>query len=168
VLTKDVLHMGEGTYGALMSSIGVGSLLGALVMSVLSRGGPRTQVITVCSIAVSILLVLNGLSHSVVLTGVLLAALGFCSILQMTNSNSLLQLQAKDEYRARVMSVYSFVFAGSTPVGNLFTGTLAGKFGADSAFIIAGLCCLLPCLVILYAYRSGKTAPIAEPERRQA
>lgn len=154
VLTRDVLHMGERTYGALMSCVGVGSLIGALVMSLFSKGGPRRQILKVSSLAVSVLLGLNGLTHSPLLLGTLLAATGCGSILLMTNSNSLLQLQARDEYRARVMSVYSFVFAGSTPVGNMITGSLANNFGADSAFLITGLLSLVPCAAIIFMFYS--------------
>jgi predicted MFS family arabinose efflux permease len=154
VLTRNVLHLGERTYGALMSAVGAGSLLGAIVMSMNSKRGPRMTVIAVSSVSVSILLGLNGLLHSPVLLSLMLAATGFGSILLMTNSNSMLQLRSSDEYRARILSVYAFVFAGSTPLGNVVTGSLAGRFGADYAFVFSGLLSLVGCLVILMLYRN--------------
>ena len=37
------------------------------------------------------------------------------------------------------MSVYSLVFAGATPIGNMFAGVTSEKFGAGGAFILSGI-----------------------------
>jgi MFS family permease len=39
-----------------------------------------------------------------------------------------------DELRGRVMSIYSFSFAGLFPFGSLLAGWLASQFGVDDAF----------------------------------
>ncbi|TVY11050.1 MFS transporter [Paenibacillus cremeus] len=155
--TRDVLHLQERTYGAMMSCLGVGSLIGALLTSIRSKKGPKLAVSMICSIVISFILCLNGLSGSPYTLGLALAATGFFNITFSTNSNSLLQMHAKDEYRARVMSVYALVFAGSTPVGNLFTGYVASKFGANGAYIWCGVLCFVASVLILAIYRgSGK------------
>lgn len=159
VFTKDVLHMQEKTYGLMMSCLGAGSLIGALTMSFRSKKGPRLSLIIVCCILISVFLLLNGMTGSVYMFGLLLALQGFCNILFATNCNSSLQIHSKDEYRARVMSVYSLVFAGSTPVGNLFAGYAADHYGANGAFFLCGLFCLIPCLVIILAFRKKTNEP---------
>ncbi|MFH5181715.1 MFS transporter [Paenibacillus sp. TAB 01] len=153
VFTRDVLHLKEQTYGVLMSCLGVGSLIGALTMSLRSKTGPKMAVSITCSLLLSVVLILNGLATSPYVTGVLLAINGLCNILFATTCNSTLQMYSKDEYRSRVMSIYSLVFAGSTPVGSLFTGSIANHFGANGAFIACGLMCLIPCSVIILLYR---------------
>lgn len=159
VFTKDVLHMQEKTYGLMMSCLGVGSLIGALTMSFRSKKGPRLSLIIACCILISVFLLLNGMTGSVYMFGLLLALQGFCNILFATNCNSSLQIHSKDEYRARVMSVYSLVFAGSTPVGNLFAGYAADHYGANGAFFLCGLFCLIPCLIIILAFRNKANEP---------
>ncbi|WP_029191360.1 MFS transporter [Paenibacillus elgii] len=159
VFTKDVLHMQEKTYGLMMSCLGAGSLLGALMMSFRSKKGPRLSVIIACCLLISVFLLLNGMAGSVYTFGLLLALQGFCNILFSTNCNSSLQIHSKEEYRARVMSVYSLVFAGSTPVGNLFAGYAADHYGANGAFFLCGLFCLIPCLIIIIAYRKKAGEP---------
>ncbi|MNY42259.1 Major Facilitator Superfamily protein [compost metagenome] len=62
---------------------------------------------------------------------------------------------AKDEYRARVMSVYALVFAGSTPIGSLFSGFVADRFGANGAFVACGVLTGLLCLFITWKYKSS-------------
>ncbi|GAA4846302.1 MFS transporter [Paenibacillus vulneris] len=157
VFTKGVLHMEERTYGMLMSCLGVGSLIGALTVSLRSKSGPKMKVIAAASILIGIFLCITGWTSSPYLTGLFLACTGVCNILFATNCNSSLQIHSKDEYRARVMSVYSLVFAGSTPVGNLFAGYMADRFGADGAFIACGLLCLIPCAIILFLFRKKKS-----------
>jgi predicted MFS family arabinose efflux permease len=153
VFTRNVLHMGETTYGTLMSCLGVGSFIGALTMSFRSKQGPRLTISIVCSLLVSLCLIFNGLSSSVWLVGLLLAMTGFFNIMFATNSNSALQMYAKEEYRARVMSVYSLVFAGSTPIGNLFAGYVADRYGANGAFVSCGALCAILCLLIIWKYK---------------
>lgn len=157
VFTKNVLHMGETTYGTLMSCLGVGSLAGALTMSFRSKQGPKLKVSMLASCMVAICLILNGLSGSVWVCGTLLTFTGFFNILFATNSNSALQMYAKDEYRARVMSVYALVFAGSTPIGSLFSGFIADRFGANGAFVACGVLTGLLCLFITWKYKSSIT-----------
>lgn len=167
VFTKDVLHLKEQTYGVLMSCLGVGSLIGALIMSLRSKTGPKMAVSIVCSILISIFLILNGFATSPYVTGILLALNGTCNILFATTCNSTLQMYAKDEYRSRVMSIYSLVFAGSTPIGSLFTGSVASHFGANGAFIACGLLCLIPCSIIILLYRR-KPDSSGDPAGHQA
>jgi MFS family permease len=165
VFTKNVLHMGETTYGTLMSCLGVGSLAGALTMSFRSKRGPKLKLSMAASCMVAICLILNGLSGSVWVCGTLLAFTGFFNILFATNSNSALQMYAKDEYRARVMSVYSLVFAGSTPIGSLFSGFIADRFGANGAFVACGVLTGLLCLFITWKYKSSlSTQSLKEQE----
>jgi predicted MFS family arabinose efflux permease len=157
VFTKNVLHMEEKTYGLLMSCLGAGSLIGALIVSFRSRKGPKISTSIIFSILVSLMLGVNGLTHSALLSGIILVGTGICNILFATNANSTLQFHSKDEYRARVMSVYALVFAGSTPVGNLFAGYIADRTGANGAFLWSGLLCIVPCLLVIWIYRKKKT-----------
>jgi len=153
VFTKNVLHMNETTYGTLMSCLGIGSFAGALTMSFRSKYGPKMIISIIGSLVVSVCLILNGLSSSVWMVGLVLVVNGFFNIVFATNSNSNLQMNTKEEYRARVMSVYSLVFAGSTPIGNLFAGYVADRYGANGAFISNGVLTLVLCLLIIWKFR---------------
>jgi predicted MFS family arabinose efflux permease len=152
VFTKDILHMDEKTYGLLMSCLGLGSLIGAIAVSFRSRMGPKLSTTIIFSLLFSLMLGLNGLVSSPLLAAIILIATGVCSILFGTNTNSTLQFHSKDEYRARVMSVYTLVFAGSTPIGNLVAGYTADRLGVSGAYLWSGLLCLVPCLLIIVIY----------------
>ena len=80
------------------------------------------------------------LSQLYVLSLVLIAAVGFTQITFSATANTTLQTVTPDHLRGRVMSVYMLVFAGSVPLGNLFTGGLAHLYGAPIALLAgAGL-----------------------------
>jgi MFS family permease len=68
--------------------------------------------------------------------------MGFAGVSFSTAANTLLQLRVPDELRGRVMSVYSLLFMGSTPVGGLFIGATAHSFGVPDALLICAAVCL--------------------------
>ena len=54
-------------------------------------------------------------------------------------ANTMLQLQAPDRLRGRVMGFYSFVVLGMAPLGSLQAGWLAERFGVRVAVASGGV-----------------------------
>ena len=71
-----------------------------------------------------------------------MAAVGVGTILMAATANTVIQLTVPDELRGRVMSVYTTVFAGSTPIGGLLMGWIAAQAGVGEAFVVGGLACI--------------------------
>jgi len=149
VFTKNVLHQEEYVYGFLMSSLGAGSFLGALMVSLNSKSGPKANVLLGSAVVVSINLMLISFTKMYYYTGVILIVTGIFNIWFSTTANSILQINAKDEFRGRVMSVYSLVFAGATPIGNMFAGFAADRFGAHMAFLLTGALTLISIVLLM-------------------
>ena len=68
---------------------------------------------------------------------------GLCGGVAMTMSRTVMQEQAPENQRARMMSFYSFSFIGAGPVGALVSGFLVDLLGASMALIISSVCMLL-------------------------
>ncbi|AFQ43250.1 MFS transporter [Desulfosporosinus meridiei] len=153
VFTKNVLHQEEYVYGILMSSLGIGSFIGALMVSLNSKSGPKANVLVGSSVAISICLMIISLTKVYYYSGFLLIVTGIFNIWFSTTANSTLQIHAKDEYRGRVMSVYSLVFAGATPLGNMFAGYIADRLGAQTAFFLTGALCLSSILLLTTIFK---------------
>lgn len=160
VFTRQTLHMDATVYGLLMASLGFGSLIGALTVSVKGKKGPKPYILLISSIMVAIGLMLTGLSKAYYITAISLALTGVFNIFFSTTANSTLQINSSDEYRSRVMSVYSLLFAGTAPIGNLLSGGISDKYSASMAFILCGLSVFIFTSCINLAFR--KKTKLAE------
>jgi MFS family permease len=125
-----VLHGGARGLGILMGATGVGALLGALTLAA-RRGvkGLGKWVALSCG-GFAISLMLFAASRRFWLSAALLLPVGFCMMLQMASSNTLIQAMVPDRLRGRVMAVYSMMFMGMAPFGALLGGALADHLGA--------------------------------------
>jgi len=54
-------------------------------------------------------------------------------------ANTVIQLTVPDELRGRVISVYTTVFVGTTPIGGLLTGAIASVAGVPAAIAVGGI-----------------------------
>lgn len=64
-------------------------------------------------------------------------------ITQLATVNTMLQNDVPDELRGRVMSLYTLVFLGFIPIGNLIVGTLAHYLGTPHAVALSASLCII-------------------------
>ncbi len=138
-LARDVLHTDAAGYGFLMAASGVGSLISALSLAVAGR--PHPSLIAIGAFVLGLAEVGTGLVHSYPLAVVLMFAVGLGGIAMAATANTVIQLAVPDGLRGRVMSVYTTVFAGSTPIGGLLMGGLADTAGVEVSLVVAGALC---------------------------
>jgi len=70
------------------------------------------------------------------LTLLALVAMGVFSVTYQAVTNTALQLNSDEEYRGRVLSLYTLLFAGTTPIGGALTGWLADAWGIRDALAL--------------------------------
>ncbi len=130
IFADKILHGGARGLGILMGATGVGALLGALTLAA-KRGvyGLGRWVAVACA-GFGVSLILFSFSRNFTLSTILLLPVGFCMMLQMSSSNTLIQAMVPDELRGRVMAVYSMMFMGMGPFGAFLGGALADRLGA--------------------------------------
>ncbi len=68
----------------------------------------------------------------------LVFVLGWSLITYSATANSSLQVAAPDHLRGRVMSLHSLLNGGTSPLGNLFAGTVTDIYGASGGFLACG------------------------------
>lgn len=145
---QDVLNVGQARYGALLSANGVGALLGALtVASVGTRMNTRLLVLGGLAIF-SAMLFLLALLKSYYLALLCLAVGGWGLLLFFSTTNTLLQTNASDEMRGRVMGIWALVFGSTTPLGGLEAGLLSHYFGVRWSIAFGAGVCALAALVV--------------------
>lgn len=137
VVAQEVLRVGATGYGFLMAASGLGALTAAGLLAAVGRSEP--WVIVLGGGLLGALEVAFGFSGSFPLSLVLLYGVGLGGIAMTATANSTIQLSTPDRLRGRVLSVYTTIFAGSTPLGSLAVGAIAGAAGAPVAAAAGGL-----------------------------
>jgi len=147
IFADQILQHGAGGLGLLMAASGVGALAGALSLAARQgvRGLGRWVPFSAAGFGAS--LILFSLSRSFWLSAALLLPVGFCMIVQMASSNTLIQAMVPDNLRGRVMAVYSMMFMGMAPFGALLAGVLAHRLGAPLTVAIGGAVCIAGAVV---------------------
>lgn len=165
VFAQQNLGQNATGYGFLMTCMGVGSFVGALTLAARSKVGPRLRYLVGGAVGMSLFLVLLGLEKGYKLACITLFVIGLCSIVFTALVNSTIQLNSSDNMRGRVMSVYSLVFGGVTPIGSLFAGNISEYVGAPSCMIISGIIGILATsytIFVLRKNRSGMDMPAGQ------
>ncbi|WP_236609172.1 MULTISPECIES: MFS transporter [Mesotoga] len=165
VFARNQLGLDAQGYGLLMSALGVGSMLGALIVASSSSRGPNRVRLFVVPFITSSLFMIMAFNRSYAFSALLIGLMGFANIFFTTTANSLMQINSDNEFRGRVMSVYSLVFAGSTPIGNMFVGSIADKAGGGSAFFWAGVVTFFLVAATIIAHKIRKRSVRVKPEQ---
>ncbi len=142
LFATDVLNSGAIGFGFLSSAFGLGSLFSALWIA-WGNNRPSIRFMVVAGLLFSVAEICFALSPIYALSLLLIASVGFAQIAFSAVANTTLQTITPAHLRGRVMSVYMMVFAGSTPLGNLFIGGLAHFYNAPIALIAGGVLSLL-------------------------
>src|SRR6266404_4592232 len=142
IFADRILHGGARGLGILMGATGVGALLGALTLATRTGVHGLGRWVTFSCAGFAITLMVFALSKNFWLSAALLVPVGFCIMLEMSSSNTLIQAMVPDHLRGRVMSVYSMMFMGMAPFGALFGGALADRIGAPMTVCMGAVACL--------------------------
>ena len=69
-------------------------------------------------------------------------ACGFSVMTQLPGTNMLVQSLIAEDYRGRVMALYTMTVVGMIPLGNLAAGAMAEVIGARATAFAGGMVCL--------------------------
>ena len=171
VYTRTILHADASAYGALMAFFGVGSLIAALSMTrVLDRWTLRRNLLVGLTSA-GLGLGAFAWSRWLPLTLAMGLVAGYGLILYVASTNTLVQMTTQDHYRGRVMSLYTFMFVGTTPAGALLAGGIAQRAGAPVAtslcalFLLGGALWVSMRLRFLRGREAAARAEVVAPEK---
>jgi MFS family permease len=118
------------------------------------RGGKPSHAILLSTAALfGLMEALAGQTHSLIFTLIFIAATGAMMSTFSASANTTVQLSAPPEMRGRVMSVYTTIFIGSTPIGNLATSEIAAALGVPISFLFTGLPCVVVAGVAAWLWR---------------
>lgn len=162
VFAKAIYNGNARTYGYISSFIGLGAIAGSFFFASLKKGANLRKVLLLSVIILSIGLIL--FSHTTLLPiGLPFAAIiGFGSLLPVSISITIIQLEAASNMRGRAMSFIALSFFGMLPLGSLLVGWLSQKTSAPSTMLYEGVAGLV---IVLLFYRTLTLTPKVKPEQ---
>ena len=145
MMSVTVFHGGAGQYGALISTMAVGSVAGALLSA--RRAQPRLSLLLIGAFLFGAGMTMATFMPNQVLFGLFLVLVGISAQTFMTTANSIVQLSTEPAMRGRVLAILLALALGGTPIGAPIVGWVADHFGARWAMGIGAASGFIAALV---------------------
>ena len=163
LLVTRSLHSTEGMFTILYSVFSFGAVVSSLVVA--QRRLVRMRHIIIGAVALGVAMLLLAASPGIGFAMPMAFLIGVASILYMTSTTAIVQVEAKAEMHGRVLALQSVLMMGTTPIGGPFSGWLADKMGSRAPIILGGIVCLLAAAFGYYASRRYLDHAPAKRER---
>jgi MFS family permease len=163
IYAQDILGGNARTLGWLMSSAGVGAVIGALQFAARTHYKGLARWIAATSATCAVGLIIFSQAKTLRLCVAVLFVVGFAATSQMAATNTLIQNRVPDELRSRVMAVYATMFMGVQPIGALIAGGMAKRITAPHTLTVFGALVLAGSLTFIMrvVMRLGETQAAA-------
>jgi MFS family permease len=139
---EDIFGRGSRGLGFLMGAMGIGAVVGTLVLARRRKIAGLKDVIFYGVLTLGISFAVFALSPSFWISMAVMPVIGFSVMRQNASANTLIQTIIPDEYRGRVMAMYSMTVVGIGPLGSLAAGALAGPLGPRFTVLAGGILAL--------------------------
>jgi MFS family permease len=143
LFARFTLDLGADGFGALFAAMGLGALIGSLALAFIGSRRPLVGMMIGGGISFAIFEAGLGLSRTPLTAFPVIVIVGLSSMLMINTINITVQRSVPNALRGRVMALYVTVFAGSTPIGGLFAGTVAQTWGPPAGFLVGAAASLL-------------------------
>lgn len=139
VIAEDVYHIGAAGLGYLNTAVGLGALTATILISALSKKVSPLFFILGGNALFAVSLILFSLIHFLPLALLLLYFSGVGLLSQFATINTTIQRLVPDDFRGRVMSIYTLMFVGMIPFGSFEIGAISEKFGPLFAIALGSM-----------------------------
>jgi predicted MFS family arabinose efflux permease len=158
-LAHENLGSDENGYSLMLSGTGIGALAAAWMIATFGSVEHCRGHIMFGVVIVSASLV--GLSRA----GNLPLAIGCCAVAGfgliqlLATTQSVVQLSTNEDNRGMIMGIWAMTLSGALPLGNLFAGPAADRWGVPQVLSVLGLSCGVAALGLLALFRLLKPSP---------
>ena len=149
----EVFNRGSDGMSQLISSFGVGAIVGGLWVARNKRLEQLRRSAAVCTALTGLLIIAFGFTNSFWLAMLQLPVLGCVLTICGVGSQTLTQAVVEEKYRGRVMSLWSVVAFGGVALGSAALGGWAQSIGLTDATVYWGLIAALLGLIGLLSIR---------------
>ena len=149
-LSGQLLDGGANTLALLTALAGLGSIVGGLVMTQ-QRGSERRllRLVYLALLLGSCVLLPILVFNQLVAISIIIFLLSLCLTVTGTGCQALAQLVVKDEYRGRVLSLWTVIAMGAPAIGAFFMGALADWHGFARVLVGFSLAVMVLTLLLI-------------------
>ena len=134
-----VLHSPEDSYAAMTIAQGVGSILAGVVAGWLAIRLGRGRLIVYMLASLGVALYLFSRMTTIPLATVFCGFIGLFTVVEVISVNTMLQIVVSDQFRGRVLALYTPAFFGLAPFGSLLLGVIADRIGVQDGLALYGI-----------------------------
>ncbi|MEO6014693.1 MAG: MFS transporter [Devosia sp.] len=139
IYAKDILHAGPQELGFLRAAPGIGAILMGVVLTAFPIKDRAGRLLFIFVGLFGAFTLLFGLSTSIWLSVIALAAVGACDMVSVIIRDTIMQLWTPEDVRGRVNAVNSVFIGASNELGEFRAGTVAALVGPVPAVVIGGI-----------------------------
>jgi MFS family permease len=155
---EDIFHRGSRGLGILMGAMGIGAVIGTLTLARRTRLSGLANVMVWSGLTTGACYLIFSISSLFYFSLAIMPLVGYSVMRQMASANTTIQTLIPDEYRGRIMALYSMTVVGLGPFGSLAAGALAGRYGARATMAAGGVLALVSSTIFAWHLRRDPIA----------
>ena len=138
LVARQDLGGGPSTYGVLLTSLGIGAIIGAINIGTLRRHTSSQVMVAIGTSCFAVATLVLGLMQNLYAVVPALVLGGAAWMTTLSSFNVMVQLSAANWVKARVLSIYQMSLFGGLALGSWGWGHAAEAIGTGQALTIAG------------------------------
>ncbi len=158
LFAREIFHGDAQTFGLLLGCAGLGALSASINLARRTSTDGLAAFIGYTAPAAGLALLLFASTTQLWLAYPALMALGFCLISTIAGNNTLVQTQVDNDFRGRVMAIFSMSFLGIAPLGSFAVGSIAHLIGVRPTLAGCGVLMLIAGGVYRHARKNEREA----------
>jgi MFS family permease len=141
LFVTDGLHSTGTVFTVLYSVLSAGAVVSALIVA--HRSLVRMRHIIIGAVALGVTMLLLAAVPGVGAAVPVVFLVGMASILYLTSTTAIVQVEGKAEMHGRVLALQTVLVAGTTPIGGPLLGWLADTLGGRAPLVLGGIVSLI-------------------------
>jgi len=139
VFADQIFHRGSRGLGFLMGAMGVGAVIGTVGLARRTHVAGLPHVVMYSALVLGAANLAFAASPDFYLSLAFTFLIGYGLMRQLAAANTTIQTLIPDEYRGRIMALYSMCVVGMGPFGSLAAGAIAGRLGVRPTMALGGM-----------------------------
>jgi len=166
IIAEKTFHVGADGLGYLYAAAGLGALIATFLVSAYAQKVNAMVFILGGNVVFAIGIICFSFVTRLPLAMLFLFISGVGLLAQFAMMNTTVQHMVEDQFRGRVMSIYTIMFLGLSPLGNLENGYLSQHFGTGFAIRVGAVIVFLFGLLIYFRRKNIQAAQHAYAQEK--